>query len=98
MTSVGGNFCYYRVMKKSFLITYLLFSISILLTAASWFTWGSSCQDIYRLVREADSFGGMCACDGVQFVGVFVFFLVITAIYLVITALVLKLLGIKLTK
>lgn len=85
-------------MKKTFLIAYLLFSISILLTAASWFTWNDSCQDMYRSPREGDSYGGMCAGDGVQFVGVFLFSLVITAIYLAITTFVLKFLGVKLTK
>jgi hypothetical protein len=89
--------CYNTLMKKFIVVTYLILTISIMLTAASWLTWGSSCQYI-TLIPEGQSYSGMCAGDGVQYAGIFVFCLVITLAYLGITALVLKLLGFKLTK
>jgi hypothetical protein len=85
-------------MKRLLVIAYLMLSISVMLTAASWFTWGNSCEDIYRLAREGDHYSGMCVGDGVQFVGIFGFFLVITLIYLAVTALIFKIVGLKLTK
>lgn len=85
-------------MKRAFLIAYLIFSISLLMTTASWLTWGSSCQDIHRLVREGDSYNGMCAGDGIQYVGVFCYSVMITIAFLAVTALVMKVLKIKLSK
>jgi hypothetical protein len=84
-------------MKKFIVVTYLVLTISIMLTAASWFTWGNSCQYV-TLVPEGQSHSGMCAGDGVQYAGIFVLCLLIAVAYLGITALVLKLLGVRLTK
>ena len=84
-------------MKKIAISLYLIFTISVLLTAASWFTWGNACQ-YTSLIPEGQSYGGMCASDGIGFVGVFVFFVIVTVAYLAFSAFVFKLLGYKLTK
>ena len=85
------------MMRKFLVVAYLVLSLSTLLTASAWFTWSSSCQYV-ALLPEGVSYGGMCAGDGVQFFGLFGFFVILTAVYLAITWLLLKLLGLKLTK
>ena len=85
-------------MKKLATYLYLLLSISISLTAASWFTWAKSCSEIHRLAREGDSYSGMCAGDGIQFVGIFIIMLAVTIIFLTISKYILRFLGFELQK
>lgn len=80
-------------MKKLALKLYLVLSIALMLTAASWFTWSNSCQDIHQVSREGAIYTGMCAGDGIQYVGVFVVCVLAALIYVLITAFIFKMLG-----
>jgi hypothetical protein len=84
-------------MKKPLLFVYSVLSLSIILTAVSWFTWGSSCRYTF-LIPEGSRYSGMCAGDGMQFIGIFGFSVLIAIIYLALMILVFKALGVKLTK
>lgn len=84
-------------MKKFMLTSYLILTISVMLTAASWFTWGNTCEYIYSL-PEGSSYSGMCAGDGVQFVGIFGLFVIIASLYILLTAVLFRYLGYKLVK
>lgn len=85
-------------MKKYLTFIYLVLSISILLTFVCWYIWSDACQQVHNLAREGDSISSMCAGDGTQFIGDFIFFSIIASAYIAITALVFKILGIKLVK
>lgn len=92
-------------MKKLLLNCYLVLSISLLTTAASYATWAHSCPDFWdawgRIPEGSSgvgSYSGMCAGDGIQFVGVFVYALLFSFLFLGISHLVLKLLGFEITK
>lgn len=82
----------------------LVFSLAFVLTLASWLTWGSSCADFqkaYWSIPEgagSGSYSGMCAGDGIQFVGVFVMALVVSSIFVALAHLLLKLLGFQITR
>jgi hypothetical protein len=84
-------------VKKILLITYFILSIGFLLTLASRLTWESSCS-YTQLIPEGRGYSGMCAGDGIQFVGVFLEAIIAASIYVLVTALLLKFLGYKLTK
>lgn len=84
-------------MKKLALYIFIILTLSLGLTAVSWFTWGSSCAYIYQ-VPEGQSYSGMCAGDGVQFAGLFGMFVILAALYVLLVKFVLKLLGFRLTK
>ena len=84
-------------MKKFVLFVYVILSLGIIFTAFSWFTWGNACK-YTALIPEGRSYSGMCAGDGIQFVGVFAFSLLIAIAYLGLTTIIFKAVGIKLTK
>lgn len=85
-------------MRKLLLAAYLTLSLGMSLTTVSWLTWGNSCEAVNKLIDEGTSFSGMCAGDGIQFVGVFVYSLIAALIYIGMTILTLKLLGLKITE
>lgn len=84
-------------MKKLLLNSYLVFSAAFLMTLASWLTWGSSCQDVWA-TEGGDSYSGMCAGDGIQYVGVFLTAVVVSVVFITISKLVMRLLGYKISR
>lgn len=91
-------------MKKMLLNCYLVLSISLLTTAASYATWAHSCPDFWdawgRIPEGssgAGSYSGMCAGDGIQYVGVFVTAVIVSIIFLSVTKIVMHTLGYKIS-
>lgn len=91
-------------MKKLIFKLYLVISISLLTTTASYLTWANSCPDFYDAwgkIPEGSpgngTYRGMCTGDGIQYVGVFLTALIVTIVFLLVTKFVLKQLGYKIT-
>ncbi len=93
-------------MRKKLLWTYLWLSVSLLTTVASYATWANSCPDFWdiwgRIPESASNgqggYSGMCAGDGIQYVGVFVTALFVSVAFLLITKFVVNLLGLTLER
>lgn len=93
-------------MKKAVLYPFFVVFLAFLLTLSSWLTWNSSCGDFNKAYKRlsdgsgsavvtGDGYTGMCAGDGMQFVGVFVFSLVVSAAFLGLILLLLRFFGLK---
>ncbi len=93
-------------MRKKLLFAYLWATISLLMTISSYLTWAKSCPDFTdawgRIPESAphstvspDGYTGMCAGDGIQFIGVFIICIVASLAFILVGRIVLRVLKLK---
>lgn len=76
-------------MRKKIFICFAWLTLSLLLTLSSYLTWANACPDFQRAYSQipegagtGGGYSGMCAGDGIQFVGVLFNSLIVSAGFL----------------